>query len=258
MSHQIDDLDNQFGRFFQAVGSLKLPQAPWLDILHCRFDIAAYSDALFSHYGITFPIALSNSINKRRAEYFAGRFLCRQLLLARGLPIQVASGHHRQPLWPEGWMGSITHSGDTALVAVAEDRSEHVLGLDLENWLSPLQAAEIRNQVTVSGELERLNSDWAPERLMTLVFSAKESLFKALYPKVKEYFDFNCAELLRLDQFSGRFTLGLRHTLARGLTAGQRFEGGWLLLAGQLLTVIFAVEDGGSFPLSEARSRSPE
>ncbi len=236
MKRQFENHNYQIPTFFQEIVPLTLPQAPEVTSLRCRFDIAAYDDTLFTRYNVVFPEALRNAVVKRKAEYFAGRFLCYHLLLERGLAPQVAIGCHRQPQWPQGWIGSITHNGDTALVALT--KKFRLLGLDLESWMSPTQAAELRDLVAAPGELESLASGWLPERLLTVVFSAKESLFKALYPSVREYFDFDCAALLHLDEATGHFAIGLRRTLANGWTAGRVIEGRWLFLPGQVLTVI--------------------
>lgn len=240
MKFQFEKYGFQIPAFFREIEPIILPDAPHVALLRCRFDLAAYDDGLFSQYQVTFPNAIRASVLKRRAEYFAGRFLCRQLLLHRGLAPQVEYGRHHQPLWPQGWIGSITHNDDVALVALTEEIYGRLLGIDLESWMSPELAAETKDLVVLPGELASLGSDWLPERLLTLVFSAKESLFKALYPTVREYFGFDSAELVHLDDMGRRFVISLRRTLARDWIAGKMIEGRWLLLPGQILTVIAA------------------
>ncbi|SUI55146.1 Uncharacterised protein [Serratia marcescens] len=49
--------------------------------------------------------------------------------------------------------------------------------------------------------------------LLTLTFSAKESLFKALYPQVRCYFDFLDARMVAVDTQRQTFVLALLKTL---------------------------------------------
>jgi 4'-phosphopantetheinyl transferase EntD len=53
-----------------------------------------------------------------------------------------------------------------------------------------------------------------PEVGLTLIFSAKESLFKALYPTVHRYFDFIDAEVATLDLHAASLTLCLNTSLS--------------------------------------------
>ena len=54
----------------------------------------------------------------------------------------------------------------------------------------------------------------------TVDFSAKESIFKCLYPEVRRYFDFLEAEVLELDPAAGRFVARLLVTLVPAYPAG--------------------------------------
>ena len=65
----------------------------------------------------------------------------------------------------------------------------------------------------------------AREWVLTLLFSAKESLFKALYPALQRDFDFMAAELAALAQAERRFTLRLTVTLSAHFKAGDCFDG---------------------------------
>ena len=68
----------------------------------------------------------------------------------------------------------------------------------------------------------------SPEAWLTVLFSGKESLFKALYPGVGRYFDFLDATAGHLDACAGTFTLALRVPLSpehpQGSTYPIRFH----------------------------------
>lgn len=61
--------------------------------------------------------------------------------------------------------------------------------------------------------------------LLTLAFSAKESLFKTLYPQVRCYFDFLDARMTAVDVQRQTFVLELLKTLTPHCPADRRFSG---------------------------------
>ena len=74
----------------------------------------------------------------------------------------------------------------------------------------------MQKHICVTHELETLHvahGDWTPERLLTLVFSAKESLFKCLYPRVQEFFGFAAARVIALDRVRHTLVIQLEQTL---------------------------------------------
>ncbi|MBP4049400.1 4'-phosphopantetheinyl transferase superfamily protein [Chromobacterium violaceum] len=230
----------ELSAFLHDVSYLSLAEVPGMAAMHCRFRIAAYDDAWFGALGVARPDTLARAVPKRKAEYLAARYLCQLLLAERGLPTAVGSGQHRQPLWPEGWTGTITHSDETAVVALAPSGEGLMLGLDLERWMSDKTADNVHEGILVPGEREALAGPRPFPHALTLAFSAKESLFKALYPRVGQYFDFNAAEMTRVDWDAGRFSIRLLKTLAPGLEAGRAFDGSFHLRDGQVLTLIAA------------------
>jgi enterobactin synthetase component D len=60
---------------------------------------------------------------------------------------------------------------------------------------------------------------------LTLAFSAKESLFKAIYPKVGHYFDFDCAKWIDADYTVGTFWLRIANTLSPSVVEGNIYRG---------------------------------
>lgn len=154
---------------------------------------------------------------KRRREFQAGRACARRILAQLGYAEQgLAVGAHRQPLWPQGVVGSITHCGDFC-AAVGAPSAEFVgLGIDVEED-SPLDES-LFDVVCTQRERGALNCLTLPLREAKLVFSIKESLFKALFPLLQRWIDFLDVEL-RLDLQSERFE-------ARAAFAGAPFAAG--------------------------------
>uniref|UniRef100_UPI0026F03213 4'-phosphopantetheinyl transferase family protein n=1 Tax=Lonsdalea britannica TaxID=1082704 RepID=UPI0026F03213 len=75
--------------------------------------------------------------------------------------------------------------------------------------------------------------------LLTLAFSAKESLYKALYPQVKHYFDFLDVKLVTLDNVRHTFTLELLCDLSPDFPRGRRFSGTYQLREQDVITFIY-------------------
>jgi enterobactin synthetase component D len=68
------------------------------------------------------------------------------------------------------------------------------LGVDIEEKIDPKICSDIQSQVASPAEFEVLSGlDFCTQ--MTLIFSAKESLYKALYPQVRTFFGFDAARL---------------------------------------------------------------
>lgn len=102
----------------------------------------------------------------------------------------------RSPAWPKGFIGSITHAKGIAASAVLPISKIKGLGLDLECWLTPELASQIQPNICIVEELNTFSVDFSFNEKVTLIFSAKEALYKMLYPQVKQFFDFTDAKLI--------------------------------------------------------------
>lgn len=153
-----------------------------------RFDAADFSLASFSEVGLELPAEIARSVHKRRAEFFYGRVCARAALRRLGFfDCEVAIGARREPIWPAGVVGSISHGSGLAAAAVA--RSEHCagLGIDIESLITDEVGANIAAQVARTDEIELLRAATACSgaKALTLIFSAKESFFKASFADVR-------------------------------------------------------------------------
>ncbi len=205
---------------------LLLPGSPDLLLHRVCFDAAAFTPVCFAAQGMGLPASLQGAAPKRLREFLAGRLAAREALRPFGLAgSTVAIGSAREPLWPEGMEGSISHSQlagqGVALCGVRP--AQGGMGLDLEAWLEADQAAQLWPGIVDEDEWGRLEAGAGAVGLdraqgLTLVFSAKESLFKALYPRVGRYFDFLDARWLTMTEQTLTLELvgGLTPTLPAG------------------------------------------
>lgn len=143
---------------------------------------------------------LGDVCDKRRAEFSAGRNCARRLLAAMGrdaVPLMI--GDYRQPIWPAGFVGSISHADEICAVALAKDESITSLGIDVE-ILEDLDDAVTDLVLTpTEQQFARMHDGW----LRKLIFSIKESNYKCCYPQVRAFIDFQqCEVTLNMQQQS--------------------------------------------------------
>jgi len=210
-------------------------------VAHCQFALAEYRDDSFPEAGFALPDHLARAVPKRRAEYLAGRVLARQLLAPLGFAdFTLARGEDRAPQWPPGIAGALSHNSHTALCAVHRESGLGGVGLDVETLLSVARAEELWSAIVSPAERETLLGETLPfNELLTLTFSAKESLFKALYPQVRRYFDFLDARMVAVDAQRQTFELALLTTLTPHCCAGRRFAGRFWREGDDVTTFIF-------------------
>lgn len=166
--------------------------------------------------------AIARATPARAREFAWGRWCARQALAPFGQAnIAIPAGAHREPIWPDGIVGSITHCTDMAAAAVSSATHFQGLGIDVE----PLRTLHTDDQAVVLTDSERatitmntyatepataepvtaLTPDSSTSKALAL-FSAKESVFKAAYPICGIYFDFLDAEILP-EWEAGSFTV---------------------------------------------------
>ena len=151
-----------------------------------------------------------------RSEHLAGRE-CAAIALARaGAPSgEVGTNAEGSPIWPAGFVGSITHTRGFASACASSLRELAGVGIDTEEVLDHAASVEIRDVVATRDELGRLQrrSVLDEQSLVTLLFSAKESVYKCVAPITKEFLEFHDVELLEVDFAAGAFEARIRKTL---------------------------------------------
>ena len=159
---------------------------------------------------------IASCVARRQREYAATRVLARQAFRRLGHePVALLNHEDGSPRWPEGVVGSVTHTRGLCAVAVSRCESVLSLGIDAESD-APLKDATLRHVVTES-ELSMLGAHaegWGRcvGSLAKLVFSAKESVYKAQYPLTRAYLGFQEVEV-EFDWGAGTFFARVRRPL---------------------------------------------
>jgi 4'-phosphopantetheinyl transferase EntD len=132
---------------------------------------------------------VARAVEKRRREFASGRWCARRALFELGWrePVVLLPGSGREPCWPHGVVGSITHCEGYCAAAVAWRADIVSLGIDAErNRALP---PDVEDLVCSVDELRRLPKDQGTH-WSTLVFSAKEGVYKAWYPLTRQPLEF--------------------------------------------------------------------
>ena len=178
---------------------------------------------------------LISATPKRQAEFIAGRLASCAGLEALGIHKHVvASNPDRSPIWPENIAGAISHK--TQLAAAAVSRKFNLIGLDLETTFPEKTIQRISRKIINDSEQQRLlASPLLYPVAFTQVFSAKETLYKAIYPYVGRYLGFDTSEVVSIAK--DHLMLQLRQDVADVVPCSCLFKVHTLSTAGHILTL---------------------
>ncbi len=136
--------------------------------------------------------AVETAVAKRRDEFTAGRTYARRALAELGAgPVAIPVGERRAPVWPAGIVGSISHCKGygTAVAARARDFAGIGIDVELDEPVSAAVAAHVCSEAELR-ERARLEPRIAMD-LAKLLFSIKESVYKAYFPLALTFLDFS-------------------------------------------------------------------
>ncbi|MEU1042781.1 4'-phosphopantetheinyl transferase [Streptomyces sp. NPDC005551] len=192
---------------------------------------------------------IARAVAKRRREFTAVRACARRAMEKLGVPPRaILPGERGAPRWPEGLTGSMTHCegyGAAALVRTADLAS---LGIDAEPHLElPEGVLDAIVLPTERERLRRLSAAVPSVHWDRLLFSAKESVYKAWFPLTGQWLDFSEADIdLFPDPQTGDAAPRTGRLRAELLVPGplvdgarvQAFEGRWTVQRGLLATAL--------------------
>lgn len=178
---------------------------------------------------------VARAVEKRQREFATTRLCARRALSLLGeTPGPLRAGPRGEPLWAAGLVGSLTHCDGYRAAAVARGGDIVALGIDAEPD-GPLPGG-VLDLVTLPEERRVLRAlgrfgDASWDRLL---FSAKESVFKAWYPVTRRELAFREA-VLDIDPRHGTFEA---HLLVLDRPFAGPLSGRWLCRDGWLVTSV--------------------
>ncbi len=139
---------------------------------------------------------LGKSVPKRIREFSAGRVCARLAMASCGiLDFALRVAPDRQPVWPNSLVGSISHTANLCVAAVAP--KDRFIGVGIDCEVVDHVSADIRPTICTARELAWLEA--APPSTQAaaaaLIFSAKEAFYKCQYPLTGEWLDFQDLDL---------------------------------------------------------------
>ncbi|MFJ8545593.1 4'-phosphopantetheinyl transferase [Streptomyces sp. NPDC093586] len=188
---------------------------------------------------------VERAVAKRRREFAVVRSCARRAMRKLGVaPQPVLPGERGAPRWPDGLVGSMTHCDGYCAAALARATDLASLGIDAEPD-GPLPDG-VLSAVSLPGEVERLRrlaGEHPGVHWERLLFSAKESVYKAWFPLTGQWLDFAEADIeISVDPDDDR--RGTLHAalLVPGPVVGGRrlthFRGHWTARRGLVATAI--------------------
>lgn len=185
---------------------------------------------------------IERAVDKRRREFTTARLCARTALGKLGLPpAPILPGPRGAPQWPQGVVGSITHCEGYRGAVLGSSAEVWTVGIDAEpNGPVPGGVLEAIALPEERAELRRLSAGHPHVHWDRMLFSAKESVYKAWFPLTGRWLDFHEASIV--------FDPSARTFSARLLVPGPQvngtrlgsFSGRWMVDRGLILTAIVA------------------
>lgn len=197
----------------------------------CAVAVEAHGDI---GEAISFPdeqAIVARAVGKRQREFATTRACARQALARLGVAaVPIPRGVSGEPIWPTGIVGSMSHCPGYRASAVAREADLLSLGVDAEEHAA--LPPGVLNLITITQErehLRELTADYPDIHWGRVLFSVKESVYKAWFPLAGRWLGFKDA-VVRLDPSTGKWAAEL---LVTGPTVDgaplSTFHGQWLV-----------------------------
>lgn len=132
----------------------------------------------------------------RRAQFAAGRRAARRALAIFGVGfVDIPFDQDGVPIWPRGFVGSISHKREACIAAAAPSTWLEFIGIDLERDRTerPSDEEELLKRVCPTPAERLLVADLRNDfrSPATAVLSMKEAIFKAHFPVTRSWINWD-------------------------------------------------------------------
>nr|WP_227555522.1 4'-phosphopantetheinyl transferase superfamily protein [Acinetobacter nosocomialis] len=188
------------------------------------------------------PLKIAQARIERKNEYLCGRVLAQAVLNHHfSLNQPITSMHEHLPIWPSHVLGSISHSQNKLIVGLSNNAL--YLGIDIEHWVTSEFAKESAHLILTPSEFDLWKNKAAEffdfARYVSLIFSIKESLYKAIYPTAKQYIDFLEASIGDINFENQTLTLTFLPEIQQRYQLLEQYQGGWAVEQDYIMTWVF-------------------
>lgn len=208
----------------------------------CCFDINYFNLNHADNLGIRVPLSIIKSVKKRQSEFVSGRYMAKKCLeIMDVMEYQLEIGSSREPLWPKSFLGSISHTSSRAMALVAKKEYYRYVGIDIENILDRQTADKIQDSVHSYHEKSLFTAHGISSEVATsIIFSAKESLFKSTFIYINEYFSCDFYRVVGVDAKNCLLTIELHESLARYCFGKVVFNCRFFVTSDYVVTIILS------------------
>jgi 4'-phosphopantetheinyl transferase EntD len=195
---------------------------------------------------------------KRRREFRAGRQCARRALAELGIrDFSLLPATDRAPVWPVGVIGSITHTEDDrrdggGYCGVAVARATEVQGIGIDAEPAVALPSDLWKRVLDDEEHQFALGMPDPGLYARFVFSAKEAVYKAVYPIVRQFLDFSDVHIESASE-NGLFTAHLSGFKSVSDVSLTKLLGRFVIEQSLIMTAIVLTAES----LQLARQRMP-
>ncbi len=191
------------------------------------------------HDKILYDAAVDGFHPKRKEEFLLGRLCASRAYndCTKKTLYDLKNNSDRSPAWPSDVVGTISHNEFWVGAAVA--KSSELLGVGMDFEVMGRTRLELARQIRTPEDI-KTHPHFSDEELLTLIFSAKETLYKTLYPQVKKFFGFEDAAVSKIDLDNRMFAIHLIRELNLNFGPKSRstFEGRFTIDNKTCLTVL--------------------
>lgn len=175
----------------------------------------------------------------RKQEFLLGR-VCASKAFEKctGIPLlTLTPNKDRSPAWPSNVVGTISHN--QYWVGAAVGLKSDLIGIGMDFEVMGRTKIALSTQIRSAGDIKTLGK-FSEEELLTLIFSCKESLYKALHPIVKTFFSFEEAAVTKINLENNTFEIILLSQVGPnfGPLGRNTFNGRFTIYNNSCLTVL--------------------
>jgi phosphopantetheine--protein transferase-like protein len=181
-------------------------------------------------------LLIQNAVAKRQNEFSAGRLCARRALNRLGIKkCKLIKRPDGSASWPDGISGAISHNDTWCGAAVASNNYVMGIGFDIETiermstaFAKKILAEEEEKWVTASHDKEL-------KKWVALMFSAKESVYKCLFPIFKKRIGYKDA-VITPDTNNNSFIVAINNRISAHIPSCSILTGRYILHEGNIFT----------------------